>query len=101
MSIIDFTDEKDKREMDSDCKVIMADGAWYKFSAEYEVERCDTSGETIPPEVYAMLHSPMPPMPPTMTIEFFARDMKHAEKLIEQMRSGLKFVGKIYREIPA
>jgi len=47
-----------------------------------------------------MFHLPIPTKKPTLTITFFARDMKHAKKLIKQMKSGLKLDGKIYMEIP-
>lgn len=74
--MIDFTAEKDKREIAPHCRLIMPDGSkWYKFSAEYEADK-------------------------TMTIEFFAMSNEHAQQLVQAMKAGLVLKGQIYEEIP-
>ncbi len=98
-NIIDFTQEKDKKEIDAQYRMVMPDGSkWYKFFAEYDYQ--SNAGGGLPESILQALDSAGAQFHSgKFEITFWAQSMEDAENRVKSMREGLALGGQLYNEV--
>lgn len=99
--IIDFIEEKDKRDFDPEYVLVMPDGSrWYKFFAEYDF-KCDAGGGVDEALLQAADNNGAVFLNDVYHIEFWAQNKEEAIARVEAMRSGLEYRGQLFSSVEA